>query len=691
MSLNKTGKLVAGVVPLLLSACGPLPSDQTQSPVDATAEGSHTGRLYSALDSGAADVGQAYQDRSEVSSYFCDPYYSDPYCGCPYYDPYCEGLPPPPPSPPQAMTYTPFSETSSVQVSWRAAPSGDEYYYELERYTNGAWSNIYTGSQRSASGGISAEGLYAFRVRACNDGGCSQYLTDPEMRFSYGPSRSLNGIRRTEVEEFVHRLGYETPAALGFGYDHLRQELTSNNCLDMAGASTYTTNARTKDFKLSMANSRDELSTSLSLTQNLGVSAKYGKFSASYSGKKELVSTSTRIEETTMVVASLRDQFSVDSLYNPSLMNLSGGSVNMLQTGQSARFRNVCGDGLVHSIAYGRQFYITFQLKSFNYSQDEIRTQTQNMKVDIGSYVSANYDSTKRSQITQKYSGYDVQARVLSYGSSTGVTGVVSLDAALQFMKDFEAEPVSNGSYPIDFKVADYSVPAGVYTYPFYHPYKNTLQRWYSFDQQLARRCEMFDETLYPDPAIFMTDEARQVGVANGSDLREVCFRMKRAVQENIQNCEDTTKWGQCVQPDASNCTVPGSGESCLSYANRIPYWTSTSASLRFDEDIGTGLSSRTESYSATACLFGQQIRDQRIKSVDCNPQDGCPYAREGVTVKTSEVVNARSAWNSYNPSNKCLSAYVTLSRGGWWGGGARIHQQQTISGLNAQSLSYQF
>ena len=40
------------------------------------------------------------------------------------------------------------------------------------------------------------------------------------------------------------------------------------------------------------------------------------------------------------------------------------------------------------------------------------------------------------------------------------------------------------------------------------------------------------------------------------------CFRMKRAVQENIQNCEDTAKWGQCIQPDSPSCAVPNEVDS---------------------------------------------------------------------------------------------------------------------------------
>jgi hypothetical protein len=640
------------------------------------------------VNQGGSDV---YTDPGQVTAYVCDPYYNDPYCECPYYDPYCEGLPPPPPPPPaqpQYMTYTPFSESSSMTVSWK--PVYDATYYQLERFQNGYWSNVYTGGAASVNLGVYAEGVLTYRVQACNDGGCSDFLTDNEMRFSSGPSRGTASGMSVEAQNFLSALGFETPATLGIGYDHLRQEVTKNTCLDTTASTNSWVDARVKDFKLDMAYSRDELSTLLSLTQNMGVSAKYGKFSGSYSGKKEMLSTSTRVEETYMVVASLRDQFRVQTLDNSSSLPLTSTHLGLLQSNQGATFRNRCGDAYVYQIAHGRQFYITFQLRSFNHTRDEIRTQTNNLKVDIGTYVSASYDSTKKTQITQKYSGYSVQAHVISYGSSVGVTGVVSLDAALQFMKDFEAEPVSNGSYPIDFKTSDYERPAGV-NFPAYQNYKNILHRWYSFDQQVAQRCEMFDDNLYGEKAINMTGESVFVGAAGGRNLRSDCFFMKRAVQENIQNCEDTTKWGSCVHPDSASCFVPGTGESCLSFANRFPYWTSAPSTLRLSGSLGSGLSADSRTVSASTCLSGQQIRDLRTGSVDCAGQGGCPYVREGVTVWASNLHRASNGTNSWNASSKCLNASVTIRRPSWWGGTAHVEQNQTINGLNPQSLNYLF
>lgn len=683
--LKASNKFMLGLVPFVLSACGP----DMAMPQRAQEYGQQEQRVEQSVE---AQSGTAFKDdQGGVGTYYCDPYYSDPYCGCPSYDPYCEGLPPPPPPPPAAprhLTYTPFSEGSTVSVSWPAV--WDATSYQLDRSLNGVWSNIYTGNQTALNVLLPSQGLYSFRVRACNDGGCSNYLTDPEMRFSRGPQRGTNLTGSQEVKDFVEALNFETPATLGAGYDHLRQEITANHCMNSAAAPRTTTEARVKEFKLNLVQTRDELSTQLSLSQNLGVSAKYGKFSGNYSGKKEILNTSTRVEETHMVVASLRDQFRVESLNNPFSLSMLSTASNLLQTGQGAQFRNQCGDAFVHSIAHGRQFFITFQLRSFNHTREEIRTQTNSLKVDIGNYVGASYDTTRRSQITQKYSSYSVQAHVISYGSSVSVTGVVSLDAALQFMRDFEAEPITGSSYPLDFKTIDYTPPAGVSNYPYYQSYKSTLNRWYSFDQQLAQRCEMFDENLYGEKGIRMSETAVAVGAAGGRNLRTACFLLKRAILENIQNCEDTTKWAQCVQPDSGACVVPGTGQSCLSYANGLPYWYTTAPFLTLSASLGSGLSSESRTVSGTACLSGPQIRDLRSGSVDCSG-GGCPAVREGVTVRTTSMLRARNAFNSWNDTNKCLTAQVTIERPSWWGGTANINQTQTVNGLNPQSLSYLF
>jgi hypothetical protein len=635
----------------------------------------------------------------------CDPIYDDnclPPCD-PDDDPSC-GYTPPPPTPPPAqpsyLTYTPFSESSRITVSW---PSTDDVTYnELQHDLNGTWSTVYTGKQPSTEITVPGDGLLSFRVRACNDGGCSSFAQDIQMRVSGGPERAdapaavPSGVMGPEAIA-VMSVGdggpddpsFEDPPTLGIGYDRLRQETTKNSCLDLNSAVVSDTPARVKNYQMSLVKTRDELATSLSMSQNLIVSAKYGKFSGSYSGKKELLANTTRVEETTMVVVSLRDQFHVKTLTNPDGLPILAAKVDLLTQGEQAKYRNHCGDAFAYSIAFGREAYFALQLDSSSYSNTEIQSKTTELHADIGSWVSAGYSSVQRSSIAQKYSSYSAHARVVSYGSSIPQSAVVDLPTAMQYMQSFDGEPIGNGEYPIDYNLVDYDVPAGlpVAMYPDYHPYQPVLQRWHDFDQQLASRCEYFDENIYGKKSL--TLDAAAKSAVNGLSLRTVCSSMSRAVNENIQSCTDTDKWAQCIEPDALSCAVTGTAESCLTYASHLPVWQDTTAALYLDLDLGSDLFAKTKTVDGDACLPQPSILDPRVAGVDCGAQGGCPSLRDGVTVVTTELVRAKNPVQTWNPASACLHAAVTIARPGGWKSGARIHQVQTVHGLTPQLLSY--
>jgi hypothetical protein len=613
----------------------------------------------------------------------------------------CDPPPPPPPPPPPAtpgfLTYTPFSEISVLRVRWGG--QYDATSYALDLMTNGVWTRVFTGLATSVDLPLPGNGVYRLRVAACNDNGCSAYRVDEEMRMSFGPDRqtgdagsapfsatmaasaSLPGLNLLATDSGTHEL----LPVLGAAYDGLRQELTANRCLDMTGAEIVSQPARLKDYLFTQVRTRDELATSLNLSQSLSVSAKYGKFGGSYSGKKTLLSESTRVEETSMLVASLKDQLRVETLLNHSLRPLDPIFVNMLNGGDTARFRNICGDRYVYSIAYGRQVYLTFQLRSFKYSKDEIRTQTTNLKIDIGTWASMNFDSTKKDEIHAKYEKYEVQVRAISYGSAAVVSSVVDFATGLQYLQDFEKEAPGN-EYPFSQLDSDYVPPAGS-PFPDYRPIQQALQRWYSFDQQIGTRCEIFDENNYPDDAFaFDTNGA---ALANGLSLRTACFRMKRAVQENIQNCEDTAKWGRCIEPDAPGCTVPNETDSCVSYANKFPRWDVALASVRLAGYGGYFGSAKT--YRGDSCFSLPTMLDLRVAGVDCAGLGGCPAVRKGVNVTTVKLQRASNGWNSWNPTNRCLHAEVTVSGGGLIGTGAYADITHTANGMQPTYPTYLF
>jgi hypothetical protein len=329
--------------------------------------------------------------------------------------------------------------------------------------------------------------------------------------------------------------------------------------------------------------------------------------------------------------------------------------------------------------------YLTFQLRSFKFSKDEVRTQTANLKIDIGSWASLGFDSTKKTEIHSKYEKYEIHVRAISYGSAAVVSSVVDFATGLQYLQEFEKEPPGN-EYPFSQLDAGYIPPAGV-PFPDYRPIEQALQRWYSFDQQIATRCEFFDENNYPDDAFAF--DGNGAALTNGLSLRTACFRMKRAVQENIQNCEDTAKWGRCIHPDLPSCSVPNEVDSCLSYANKFPRWETAPASVRL---VGYGgFFGASKTLRGDSCFALPTMLDLRLGSVDCAGIGGCPAVRKGVAVTAVRLVRASNGWNSWNPTNRCLHAEVTVSGGGLFGTGASADITHAASGMQATYPMYLF
>ena len=77
-----------------------------------------------------------------------------------------------PPASPPALTVPSTGLNGAYAVSWTAAAAADRYQLD-ESLNGGAWAQIYEGAALSASLSGKPAGTHDYRVRACNDGGCS--------------------------------------------------------------------------------------------------------------------------------------------------------------------------------------------------------------------------------------------------------------------------------------------------------------------------------------------------------------------------------------------------------------------------------------------------------------------------------------------------------------------------------------
>jgi hypothetical protein len=483
---------------------------------------------------------------------------------------------------------------------------------------------------------------------------------------------------------------YEVNPVIGWGFDLLRQDLTQNTCVDMTGATVLDVPGLGKDYHIDVAHTRSELATELGFSSNTGISAKFGNFNGGYNRKKETVSKTKRIEDTTAIVAHLRYELNQRNLADPSQRMLLPARVSQIQSGGAAAFRRDCGDALVSSIAMGREVDIVIQLTNVEYSSDVLRSQTTALNAELNAYK-ASYDSTTRQHIIDTYTKYSMVATVLSVGSTSVASGSTSdIEKVLTYIQAVEGEPATN-SAAIGYKTSDYPVPTGLSGYPDYRATQSVLRRWAAFDAQVAERCTFFDHDLIG------TQIARQFSLNAATawrvvpDLDTTCYQMRRAISDNVQNCQDTEKWGQCIAPDSAGCIVPTNGSTCVAVSNQIPFWSSIAQMLHLEGHLSSGYRGESTWVSSNTCFTGPTMLDLRIGSVDCPGISGCPALRQGMAVKTTELHRASGGTNSWDSQAYCLNAGVTIERPHFYQAGADVNQDETAFGLLPSLPPYQY
>lgn len=83
-------------------------------------------------------------------------------------------VPQPPASAPSLFAPGLLVEGEPYEVSWSSASDATTYRLE-ERFNNGSWFEMHNGPGTSKSFPGRGQGIYEYRVRACNGAGCGSY------------------------------------------------------------------------------------------------------------------------------------------------------------------------------------------------------------------------------------------------------------------------------------------------------------------------------------------------------------------------------------------------------------------------------------------------------------------------------------------------------------------------------------
>ena len=112
-----------------------------------------------------------------------------------------------PPGVPGAASVPAYSNTGSYSISWGASSGVLTAYELLESTVSGPETHIYSGAATSTSGSARADGVYSYRVRACNtSAACSGYTATQGNgaaiyvdRIAPAPPASLTRVGQTDL------------------------------------------------------------------------------------------------------------------------------------------------------------------------------------------------------------------------------------------------------------------------------------------------------------------------------------------------------------------------------------------------------------------------------------------------------------------------------------------------------------
>lgn len=340
-------------------------------------------------------------------------------------------------------------------------------------------------------------------------------------------------------------------------------------------------------YKFEDVKTRDELATSLFKTSSTTAEASYGGFTSSYESTNRLFESTKSVEEIHTIVGHLDIQFYKANIVDHNSRQLKPSYVTMLVAKNDAeqkRFRSACGDQFVTSATFGRKAFATIQVTHETKDKRKVEESTTNLKAELGSFSAAT-SSTKRAEIISKYSEYGIYAQIISAGSNELVSKVTGIEGLLNYLQNFETSKAKdlrafNPTY------ANYDIPdelAGSYrddVFANYRPYYAQIVKWSNLDNQVAKRCVMFDKKLQPvrhvqgrdrNAAEFLSEAAFR---SEGKDVESLCKVTKTMIKSHIADCANHDDWGKCMAPRDSNCIdEDNTTNACMANPDSLPYW----------------------------------------------------------------------------------------------------------------------
>ena len=633
-------------------------------------------------------------------------------CGDPYEPPQIA------PSTPKKITVSRQQGSGTVTVKWKpgSAGSGTNFRYELVRQVkNQSGSLVYSGTTASRTLNAGTNQAVRFQIRACNSAGCSSYkssdyfLINGQYNNGGATTAPLEQMSQTATLALKSAGGEyrimgesDTAAAvLGNGFDALKGEVYGNSCWNTTGLNKIDSvqNVNEQKYSFRQVDSYESLATSLDIKRSGGGSLSFGGLSIGGSGSKALYSETSKVTESSVIVASFTDRRNIYQAKQAVDLALQPGYTSMLTSGQKLEFRKACGDKFIGTVTTGRKMTFTIRVEKESSSYSEIKSKTLELKASLEQYsADGNFSSAEKSTIQQAFNGYSFEIIGTQAGGSAS-NNLLRLNDITQFMtvlNDF-ANSASTDLVAISSTERDYPIPGGMSGGHFtvftdYTPYRDILASWGRLDKQVEKRCWMLNTDSVNTDAVIRTEQAMgdRYFMGNVSE-GQLCDATKDMIDRFTNYCANQGEWGKCHIATSSACIDSINQGQCMERPELITYKGAALAEKRLDVSRGgCFIGPCKESKTIEQCFATNNvIPDFARNKVFSTSYQPTPLSGLVVTVDRAWQVNYVRNSISNTSGRYCLKSSAEVYGKGGWGSGGRYESNNQMFGFDIRVLGY--
>ena len=605
------------------------------------------------------------------------------------------------PGTPASMSNIAYTNGTSHRVSWGAS-NGYGYgvkYQAYEQKNNGSWNKVYEGYGRSKSVSNRGKGIYRYRVRGCNDKGCSGFRYGNKMAINplqennlYAKYPVLNTIDQRNVNYHSNEASIETSQKriepvgqtisgrtsseerfyLGDGYDLIRGALRET-CLDTTHNDfhiTKTAPLQPSTFDVEYVNNNRHLAELLDVTDAGRVGFTYDDFTLGLSDEKNRYMESITDDSHVRFVVKWVKRAKYWKLNTPTDPIIPELATDILKPNDSeakADFRERCGDNYINAANLGAALYLVFTFDAKQYSFEERINKKGQLGAVLEDVFSVGGTRSLTTSEKQLISSLNVTIHADQVGGPEGISASITPSNFNSKYNQFIQGTNSDNWAAVDFETQEYQRPTMYNNYSHAQIFANyaapfaQMRRW--ADISVWSRCR---------PAIF-----------NGISLMSgECGQAEANMGIAMDSCRKTREWNLCKHPayyQTGSFTTVGNGVNLLS-------WLSTNVKKLNEDDEFKSFSheGNKKTISDETCLRHNQCYANKFRGSGVGIGKGfvidvTKYDNRGGTHPSYKLING----------NQCVHTSAYLKKNWFANPKPKFHYNIKFEGMCADQENF--